>query len=201
MIAYMTGTVAEVNADGIVLDHNGCGYEIGVPASDLNELHTHTDVKIYTYLSVKEDGIALFGFLSKDELELFKMLIQVNGIGPRGAVAILGTLNAEELRFAIAAGDDKAIAKAPGIGKKTAQRIILDLKDKIDYEAAITGSGVKQETGAGTDASDARGEAILALEALGYTSSEALRSLRDVDTKDMDTEQIIRAGLKNLATL
>lgn len=201
MIAYMTGTVAEVNADGIVLDHNGCGYEIGVPASDLNELHTHTDVKIYTYLSVKEDGIALFGFLSKDELELFKMLIQVNGIGPRGAVAILGTLNAEELRFAIAAGDDKAIAKAPGIGKKTAQRIILDLKDKIDYEAAITGGGVKQETGAGTDASDARGEAILALEALGYTSSEALRSLRDVDTKDMDTEQIIRAGLKNLATL
>ncbi len=198
MLSYMIGDVAEITATGIVLDHNGIGYEITLSAGDINRIHLNTEVKIYTHLQLRENEVSLFGFLSREDLTLFRLLIGVNGIGPKGAVAILSVLSADDLRFAIAAEDDKTIAKAPGIGKKTAQRVIIDLKDKIDFVDAVTTkaeNGIAENTAGG---SDERTEAILALNALGYSSAEALRAIHDLDTTDMTVEQIIKEGLKRL---
>ncbi len=197
MLSYMVGDVAEITPSGIVLDHNGIGYDITLSAGDINRVHLNTEVKLFTHLQIRENEVSLFGFLNREDLTLFRLLIGVNGIGPKGAVAILSVLSADDLRFAIAAEDDKAIAKAPGIGKKTAQRVIIDLKDKIDFVGAVTdrldnGNENTQVS------SDERTEAILALNALGYSSSEALRAIHDIDTTGMTVEQIIKEGLKRL---
>lgn len=197
MFSYIQGRVEEIRPDGIVLDHDGIGYEIGLPQSSLSQIRGQMQLRVYTYLQVRDDGFSLFGFLKKEDLDLFKLLIGVSGIGPKGALSILGVLSSDQLRFAVAAGDDKTIAGAPGIGKKTAQRLILDLKDKIDFAQLL-----EDKMDAGSDpaaANDARGEAILALNALGYSSTEALRAINDLDTSAMSVEEIIRAGLKNLA--
>ena len=197
MFSYIQGRVEEIRPDGIVLDHDGIGYEIGLPQSSLSQIRGQMQLRVYTYLQVRDDGFSLFGFLKKEDLDLFKLLIGVSGIGPKGALSILGVLSSDQLRFAVAAGDDKTIAGAPGIGKKTAQRLILDLKDKIDFAQLL-----EDKVDAGSDpaaANDARGEAILALNALGYSSTEALRAINDLDTSAMSVEEIIRAGLKNLA--
>lgn len=197
MFSYIQGRVEEIRPDGIVLDHDGIGYEIGLPQSSLSQIRGQMQLRVYTYLQVRDDSFSLFGFLKKEDLDLFKLLIGVSGIGPKGALSILGVLSSDQLRFAVAAGDDKTIAGAPGIGKKTAQRLILDLKDKIDFAQLL-----EDKVDAGSDpaaANDARGEAILALNALGYSSTEALRAINDLDTSAMSVEEIIRAGLKNLA--
>lgn len=196
MFSYIQGRVEEINPEGIVLDHDGIGYEIGLPQSSLSELRKQMQLRVYTYLQVRDDGYSLFGFLKREDLDLFKLLIGVGGIGPKGALSILGVLSVDQLRFAIAAGDDKTIAKAPGIGKKTAQRVIVDLKDKIDFTQTLENQ-LSSRTG-DFSADDVRGEAILALNALGYSSAEALRAVSDLDTSSMSVEEVIRAGLKEL---
>ncbi len=196
MFSYIQGRVEEINPEGIVLDHDGIGYEIGLPQSSLSELRKQMQLRVYTYLRVRDDGYSLFGFLKREDLDLFKLLIGVGGIGPKGALSILGVLSVDQLRFAIAAGDDKTIAKAPGIGKKTAQRVIVDLKDKIDFTQTLENQ-LSSRTG-DFSADDVRGEAILALNALGYSSAEALRAVSDLDTSSMSVEEVIRAGLKEL---
>lgn len=137
------------NIDSIVVEAAGVGYLIYIPTQYFDMLPDEgEDVKIYTYLCVREDAMILYGFLSKDDLEIFKLLITVSGIGPKGGLAILSTLPADDLRFAILSGDSKAISKAPGIGAKTAQRVILDLKDKLSLEDAFEKKLENQASGA-----------------------------------------------------
>ena len=133
MYAYIKGELAEINTDHIVIEAGGIGYQVFISLQTFDYLPSvGENLKIYTYLYLREDAMILYGFLTKDDLELFKLLISVSGIGPKGGLAILSTLEADDLRFAILSGDAKAISKAPGVGGKTAQRVILELKDKFD---------------------------------------------------------------------
>ena len=203
MYAYIKGELAEKNIDSIVVEAAGVGYLIYIPTQYFDMLPDEgEDVKIYTYLCVREDAMILYGFLSKDDLEIFKLLITVSGIGPKGGLAILSTLPADDLRFAILSGDSKAISKAPGIGAKTAQRVILDLKDKLSLEEAfeLKSEHVSRQNENGS--SGVKNEAVQALVALGYASSEALKALNGIEiTDDMDVETLLKAALKNMAFL
>ena len=199
MYAYIKGELAEKNIDSIVVEAAGVGYLIYIPTQYFDMLPDEgEDVKIYTYLCVREDAMILYGFLSKDDLEIFKLLITVSGIGPKGGLAILSTLSADDLRFAILSGDSKAISKAPGIGAKTAQRVILDLKDKL--EDAFEKKLENQTSGAVSSMnSTVKNDAVMALNALGYSSTESLKAVSKVDiTEDMDVEDVLKLALKNM---
>lgn len=199
MIAYLVGTVAEVSEDNIVVELNGMGFNVRVPYG--YGFKIGSEIKVHTYTYVKEDAFQLFGFETKDQLELFKKLITVNGIGPKGALAILSVMSAGDLRFAIYSQDASAIAKAPGIGKKTAERVILDLKDKVTLEDITALPGTKDiANGPIADSFEAaRKEAIDALAALGYGISEAAKAVSKVTvTEESTTEEILKMALKNL---
>jgi len=158
------------------------------------------EVKVYTYLHVREDAMILFGFLTKDDLFVFRLLLGVSGIGPKGALAILSVMTTDDLRFAVLGDDAKAIAKAPGVGAKTAQRLILELKDKLSLEDAFEQKLAKNDNPVQNKAKGAKNEAIEALVALGYSSSEALKALNGIEiTDDTDVEDILKAALKNMA--
>lgn len=198
MYAYFKGIVTDIEEDNIVLECNHIGYNIKVPTSVMANLGgIGQETKIYTYTSVREDAFVLYGFLTKDDLKMFKLLITVNGIGPKGALGILSSLSADDLRFAIIAGDAKAIAKAPGIGAKSAERIILELKNKVD----ISLSGEDKQITAIHSSSDStqKNEALEAMIALGYSSSEALKAINRVSlTEDMDSGSILKLALKEV---
>lgn len=201
MYAYIKGELAEKNIDSIVVEAAGVGYLIYIPTQYFDMLPDEgEDVKIYIYLCVREDAMILYGFLSKDDLEIFKLLITVSGIGPKGGLAILSTLPADDLRFAILSGDSKAISKAPGIGAKTAQRVILDLKDKLSLEDAFEKKLENQTSGAAVSMnSTVKNDAVMALNALGYSSTESLKAVSRVDiTEDMDVEDVLKLALKNM---
>lgn len=200
MYAYIKGELAEKNIDSIVVEAAGVGYLIYIPTQYFDMLPDEgEDVKIYTYLCVREDAMILYGFLSKDDLEIFKLLITVSGIGPKGGLAILSTLSADDLRFAILSGDSKAISKAPGIGAKTAQRVILDLKDKLSLEDAFEKKLENQTSGAVSSMNSTVNDAVMALNALGYSSTESLKAVSKVDiTEDMDVEDVLKLALKNM---
>lgn len=198
MYAYIKGTVEDMYIDRVVVECNNIGYNIFVPSSVMANIgYTGKEVKLYTYLNVKEDAMSLFGFLTKEDLELFKLLITVNGIGPKGAMGILGALSADDLRFAIMSGDSKAISQAPGIGAKTAQKVILELKDKLkveDFIHPVAESDLSYSTAGGNDIVS---EAAMALTSLGYGQSEALRAIKKCDVESIDTvEELIKAALK-----
>ncbi len=205
MISFIKGELDSIYEDGIVIENGGIGYDIKVPLSVMNELpSTGEEVKIYTYLYVREDILCLYGFLSRDDLQVFKLLITVNGIGPKGALGILSTISPDDLRFAVLADDAKAIAKAPGIGAKTASKLILELKDKLKLEDAFEQKLSKVTTDSSTSASDvnAKNEAIQALVALGYSNTEALKAVRGIEiTPDMETEDILKLSLKKISLL
>lgn len=194
MYSYIRGTLAEVEMDHIVIDVNGIGYNIYIPINCYEYLPgLGEECKIHTYLYIREDAMMLYGFLTKDDLNLFKQLITVSGIGPKGAIGILSTLSADDLRFAILAGDAKAISKAPGIGAKTAQRVILELKDKVSLEDAFEKK---------LDNNQVKNDAVLALNALGYSSSESLKAVAKVQiTEDMDVEDVLKQALKQMSFL
>ncbi len=201
MIGYLKGELAEIKENYVVLEVGGIGYEVYLPASAILELPSKgTAVKLYTYLHVREDAINLFGFLTKDDLEMFKLLITVNGIGPKGALGILSAITADEIRFAVLAEDTKAIAKAPGIGSKTAGKLILELKDKFKLETAFEQRLLNQsEKREGTGIFGKREEAVQALTVLGYSASDALKIVNQVDiTEDMSSEQILKLCLKKM---
>lgn len=203
MYAYIKGELAEKNIDHIVVEAGGIGYLIYVPAQSIDYLPDEGDqIKVYTYLYIREDAMVLYGFLTKDDLEIFKMLITVSGIGPKGGLGILSTLSADDLRFAILSGDSKTISKAPGIGAKTAQRVIIDLKDKMSLEEAFekkldnNADGVQKTLNSST-----KNDAVLALSALGYSSAESLKAVSKVDiTDDMDVEDVLKLALKNMSS-
>ena len=197
MISFVRGYLSEVYEDSIVIDSQGIGYQIGVPSSVLSELPpVGSEVKIYTYLQIAENLMALYGFASRDDLRIFKMLIGVSGIGPKGALAILSTIRPDDLRFAILSSDAKTIAKSPGIGLKTAQKVILELKDKLSLEEAVE---LKREavTKGSAALGSAREDALEVLTALGYSSSEALKAVRQVDvTEGMSADAVVKLALK-----
>lgn len=202
MIQFIRGTLASVEEDRVLVDVNGVGYGIFMPVRAMSMLPgTGREVKIHTYLSVKEDAMQLFGFLTKDDLNIFKMLIKVSGVGPKGALAVLSALSPDDFRFAVFSGDVKAISAAPGVGKRTAEKIILELKDKLNIEdslerAAEPGISPDMETGA---AGSVQSEAVQALVALGYGSTEALRAVKQADAEEgADVETVLKQALKNL---
>lgn len=204
MIAYLNGIVESVSETRLVLDVNQVGYQIFISARDAAEMPGRGEmVKIYTYLNVKEDALQLYGFLSQDDLEVYRLLLNVNGIGPKAALGILSVLTADDLRFAVLSDDVKTISKAPGVGGKTAQKLILELKDKLKLEDAFEKKLASSAmTGAETVSSDARSEAVQALTALGYSNSDALRAVRKAGiTEEMDTETILKLALKQLSFL
>lgn len=200
MYAYIKGTIEEITEDNLVLEAGQIGYNIKISARTANALEgIGSFVKIYTYTLVREDALNLYGFLTRDDLEIFKKLITVNGIGPKGGLAILSVMSADELVFAITAGDAKAISKAPGIGSRTAERVILDLKGKISLEDAIMPKASVSVNALDSDAGTEKNEAVEALTALGYSATEALRAVRQVDAAENDSvEDILKAALKYL---
>ena len=206
MIAYIKGILADVKEDGIVVEAGSIGYNIQVAGNVLTNLPgIGSEVKIHTYTHVREDAFLLYGFLTKDDLEIFKKCITVSGIGPKGALAILSVMDADTLRFAIISGDAKAIAKAPGVGARTAERLILELKDKVKIEDTLVGgeiamgnmAGTAGEAGANGGVNAMKKDAVEALVALGYSSTEALKAVNQIeDFSDMDSEAILKAALK-----
>ncbi len=201
MIGYLKGELADVKENYVVLEVGNIGYEVYLPSSVIMELPSKgSKIKLYTYLHVREDAIALFGFLTKDDLEMFKLLITVNGIGPKGALGILSAISADEIRFAVLAEDAKVIAKAPGIGNKTASKLILELKDKFKLETAFEQKLLNQaEKREGSGIYSMREEAIQALTVLGYSASDALRIVNSVDiTENMTSEELLKLCLKKM---
>lgn len=202
MYSYIKGTLEETDNDTIVVENNGIGYNISVSGRVLDELpDIGESVKIYTYLHVKEDCFALYGFLTRDDLMLFRMMLNVNGIGPKGALGILTVLSGDDLRAAVVSDDAKAIAKAPGVGAKTAQKLIIELKDKVHLEDILETEreGEKYPVGA---LSAVKQEAVQALVSLGYSQNEARNAVASVNVAEgMDIEEILKASLKNIAFL
>ena len=201
MYAYIKGTLEETGEDYIVVEAGGIGYQIFTTGQTFQYLPSMgEEVKVYTYLHVREDAMILFGFLTKDDLFVFRLLLGVSGIGPKGALAILSVMTTDDLRFAVLGDDAKAIAKAPGVGAQTAQRLILELKDKLSLEDAFEQKLAKNDNPVQNKAKGAKNEAIEALVALGYSSSEALKALNGIEiTDDTDVEDILKAALKNMA--
>ncbi len=200
MIAYIKGEIIDIAEDNLILEVNNIGYNIRISAGTAGLLPgIGEEVKIYTYTYVKEDAFWLYGFLTRDDLGIFRRLITVNGIGPKGGLAILSTMTADDLRFAILSGDAKAIAKAPGIGVKTAERVILDLRDKVSLEESFIGQSMGKRTAGASEPGmgTARNEAVEALTALGYSPSEAMRAVKKAGALEgMDTEDILKLALK-----
>lgn len=202
MYSYIRGELVERNLDHVVIDVNGIGYMIYLSGLSMEQLPMiGSEIKVHTYLYLREDLMMLYGFLDRDELEMFKLLLGVSGIGPKGAMAILSTLSADDLRFAILSGDSKTISKAPGVGGKTAQRVVLELKDKMSLEDAFEKKLAHEgeATGPKLD-STAKNDAIMALTALGYSSAESLKAVSKLEiTEDMDVEDILKAALKSMS--
>lgn len=204
VISYIRGPLVEMDEDMIVVEAGNVGYNIRVPLSLLENLPgIGQEVRIYTYLQIREDAVSLFGFLNRQDLKMFKQLLGVSGIGPKGALGILSAMRPEALRLAILSGDTKAISKAPGIGAKTAQRVILDLKDRISLDEWMPKDLPEQavrDGGGSLGLGNAAKEAMDALVALGYSSSEAARAVRQVEISDeMTGDQVLKASLRHLA--
>ncbi len=199
MITFLTGEVVSVTEKQLILDVNHVGFRLSISARDARKMpDPGEEITIFTYMSVREDAITLFGFLEEEDLEIYRRLITVGGIGPKGGLGILSVMDADEIRFAVLAEDAKSIAKAPGIGLKTAQKVILELKDKMDLNDVIS---KRMEKGGPAESSalDAqRAEAIDMMTALGYTASEALRAVRGAHlTEGMSADEILRAALRD----
>lgn len=201
MIAYVNGIVEDITEDNAVLDVGGIGYNIKISADTASRLPGIGEpVKLYTYTNVKEDSFQLFGFLSRNDLEIFKKCITVNGIGPKGALSILSVLDADSLRFAIMSGDVKAISKAPGIGTRTAERLILELKDKIQIDDTLISREIASygESVSMGDSAQKK-EAVEALIALGYGKAEAVKAVNAIKgIETMDAGAVLKAALKKM---
>lgn len=194
MYAYITGTIEETDLNGVVIDNNGIGYYVQCPSNVMNSVSSGQNSKIFTYQHVREDAIILYGFLTKEDRTMFLRLISVSGIGPKIALQVLSSLSASDLAVILVGGDANALTKVPGIGKKTAQRIILELREKVDNDELVTATVQKGTALQSTMISDA----IYALAALGYSSQEASKAVETVAPDCKDTESIIRAVLKSL---
>jgi len=202
MIAHLKGELSAIFDDRIIIEVSGIGYNVLMPASSISTLPGIGNiVKIHTYLSVREDAMWLYGFTTREDLELYKLLITVNGVGPKAALQLMSFMDGNDLKFAILSSDSKSISKAPGVGPKTAQRIIIDLKDKIDllntFENKIVASKVQSPK-----LSDSKTEAVDALVALGYSQKDAYAAVCSVDLEDdSPVEDILKSALRNISRL
>ena len=201
IIAYVNGIIDEITEDNVVIDVGGIGYNVKISSDTASRLPGMGEpVKLYTYTSVREDAFLLYGFLTRGDLEIFKKLITVNGIGPKGGLSILSVMDADDLRFAIVSGDSKAIAKAPGIGVKTAQRVILDLKDKIDIDDTMISREISSYSANPMAADSAqKQEAVEALVSLGYGQTESIKAVNSIEgIEEMDSGEVLKAALKKM---
>ena len=194
MIARLTGNILEKNPPELLLEVGGVGYEILCPMSSFYAIGEATQIVLHTHLHIKEDAHTLYGFVSMDEKTLFKELIRVNGVGPKVALAILSYLEVGALISAIARDDDALLAKTPGIGKKTAQKLIVELKDRLE-KLDLVDSHSNQTSLSGHNPNTDK--ALLALQALGFKAKEAQTMLAKVADSDLSTEELIRQALKN----
>lgn len=199
MYAYFKGYLEGITDEGIVVEVNGIGYNIRFPKDCLEKLPSlHSSVQIYTYTSVREDALQLYGFLTLKDLEMFKKLITVNGIGPKVAQGILSVMDADTLSFAIISGDVKMISKAQGVGNKSAERIILDLKDKISLPSEYSENTSNLSQNTFTD-NGINNEVVEALVALGYTQFDAAKAVAKVEKSQEDTvETVLKKAFKFL---
>jgi Holliday junction DNA helicase RuvA len=199
MIYSIKGKLDYANESFIVIDNNGIGYKVFISGKFFERLPSiGSDIKVYTHMNIREDDISLYGFASQEELEIFKILLGINGVGPKAAISILTALTVQELYLAVISEDIKAITKANGIGTKGAQRIVLELKDKLKMEDMLD-AAYDNSVGAAPQSQDVSGDVIMALTSLGYSQSEAVMAIRKVDnSSDMDTEQLLKAALKKM---
>lgn len=201
MYAYLNGILADVEEDNCIIDVNDIGYNVQISGQTLGRLPGIGErVKLYTYTSVREDALQLYGFLSKSDLQMFKKCITVSGIGPKGALGLLSAMSADDLRFAIISQDVKAISKAPSIGKRTAERLILELKDKLSIDDAMIEREISAYSGETVVIDDAqKKEAVEALVALGYGQTESLKAVNAVENAaELDSGALLKAALKKL---
>ncbi len=195
MYAYISGIIDYVTENSVVVDNHGVGYEIMMSGADLSVLHSGDEVKIYTHYQVSENNIGLYGFLSRDTKRVFNLLLSVNGVGPKGALAVLSVLSVEDLTYAVLGDNEKAITAAPGIGPKAAKKIILELKDKLDLQDAVTETLDRGAAAASTNSS-IKNNVLMGLTALGFSSSDALRALNSIEiTDDMSEETLLKLAL------
>lgn len=199
MYAYIYGEIIEKESENIIIECNHIGYNIHIAPGMLSKFPAVGQMaRIYTYTSVREDAFWLYGFMSKDELRLFKLLITVSGIGPKAAMGILSVIDTDSLRMAVISQDVKMIAKAPGVGAKSASRIVLELKDKIKPEDVLGSVAIEDDSSV---SSTIRQEATEALVSLGYSVSDAYRVLHKIEiTDDSRIEDIIKIALRNIST-
>lgn len=202
MISFVKGPLVDILEDAVVIEAGYVGLEVRVPLSVLERLpDIGKETILYTYFQVREDGMCLYGFLNRQDLKMFKQLLSVSGIGPKGALGLLSAMAPDDLRSAVVSGDAKAISRAPGIGIKTSQRIILELKDKIDM-TDLEGGRFALAAGIGIVSEGIAGEAVEALVALGYSAAQAGRAVSRVELKEgMTSEEVLKASLKHLAFL
>lgn len=202
MISYIRGELVAVEDEKAIIDVMGVGYGVFMPAQAMQQLPpTGNEVKLHTYLNVKEDLMQLFGFLSRDDLNVFKLVIGVSGIGPKGGLNILSQLSPDELRFAVVASDVKAISATPGIGKKTAEKLIIELKDKLHIEDVVNReTGEVMEVSSSSSSNEKQAEVAQALVSLGYDNTESLRAVRKVEDPDDDlsVEDLLKQALKQM---
>lgn len=198
MIYSLTGELTYIGDQFLVIDCGGVGFKCFTSLSTASTAgRLGEQVRLFTYLSVKEDALDLYGFKTESELNVFKLLISVSGVGPKAAVSILSEMSADKLALAVAAGDAKAITKANGVGKKTAERIVLELKDKM-AGVAVSGSDSYVSAAASVEEESPAGEAVAALVALGYSKSDAAAAVGAMD-KSLSADEMIRQGLRQLA--
>lgn len=195
MIYHLNGIVELKKESFIIVDVNGIGYKVFMPETSLQNIELNKNIKVYTYMRVSEDEINLYGFLTNEELAMFELLISVGGIGSKSALKILSNITPSKFALAVVSNDVGALKKLPGIGAKTAQRIILELKDKLKTEQAVEDGQAETKFAIEGNAKDA----LEALQVLGYQRRDVEEVLQKVDTKDLSVEDIIKLGLKNLS--
>lgn len=201
MIAYVDGIVEDITEENAVIDVGGLGYNVKISSDTAARLPGIGErVRLYTYTCVREDAFLLYGFLTRNDLDIFKRCITVNGIGPKGALAILSVMDADTLRYAILSGDAKAISKAPGIGAKTAERLILDLKDKVQIDDAMIQREIVANRQGNNSADSAQiREAVEALVSLGYGQTESVKAIKSIENAEsMDSGALLKAALKKM---
>ena len=197
MFAYIKGSLEQKSNNYVVIDVGGIGYKIFMATKAIEALGEIGEiVKVHTHYYVREDNISLYGFNTNEELRMFELLLQVSGIGAKSAIAMLSEISPSSFALAVISDDISQLVKIPGIGKKTAARIVLELKDKLKTEEAITKT---EEVKLSITNEEETSEAIAALQVLGYTKREIEKALENIDTKNLQLEEIIKQGLKNLA--
>lgn len=198
MLAYIKGTLEEIQDDSVIVDNHGMGYRIFTSGMDLGRMPALGEkVTLHLHMNIREDDISLYGFLNKEALRLFQLLISVSGVGPKVALAVLSALTVNDIQMAVISGDAKALTKANGVGTKGAQRIIIELKDKLSLDSLLE-EDVQESTGVPLD-TDVFTTTAMALTSLGYSQLEAMQAIRRVEHADgMTEEELLKAALRKL---